>query len=139
MFLPWEVFLPSNNRRSPASHYWKTYGVHSSPTCWMVCLRSRRSQFSFTRTDISISEHPSTEWKTLQLKPVINLNNRRPEFIYSFEVKSGKALPEVKFYLPIRFYNATDAATVTKLSNFFELRGWHEMAKSYKYALQEIL
>lgn len=92
-----------------------------------------------TRTDNSTIENAPNEWKTQQLEPVINLNNRRAEFIYSFEVKSGKALPEVKFYLPIRFYNATDATTVTKLSNFFESRGWHEMAKSYKYALQEIL
>ncbi|TID22685.1 aromatic prenyltransferase [Venturia nashicola] len=86
-----------------------------------------------------LAEHPSNEWKSLQLKPVIDLDNRRAEFIYSFEVKSGKALPEVKFYLPIRFYNATDASTIRKLSNFFESRGWHEMAKAYKYALQEVL
>ncbi|RDI84879.1 hypothetical protein Vi05172_g5014 [Venturia inaequalis] len=86
-----------------------------------------------------LDEHPPNEWKTAQLKPVINLNNRRAEFIYSFEVKSGKALPEVKFYLPIRFYSATDAITVKRLSDFFESRGWHEMAKSYRHALREIL
>ncbi|QDS68766.1 aromatic prenyltransferase (DMATS family) [Venturia effusa] len=93
-----------------------------------------RALFSDVMDDL-----PSNGWKTRQLEPVINLNNRRAEFIYSFEVRSGKTLPEVKFYLPIRFYNATDAATVSKLSSFFESRGWHDMAKSYKYALEEIL
>jgi DMATS type aromatic prenyltransferase len=89
--------------------------------------------------NLLLSEHPPDEWKTRQLKPVINLNNRRPEFIYSFEIKSGNPLPEVKFYLPIRFYNATDAATARKLSDFFSSRGWHEMARSYKHALQDVL
>ena len=86
-----------------------------------------------------VPERTDPAWKTKPLAPVRNLNNRPQEFIFSFEVRSGNVTPEIKFYFPIRFYNASDMVTADRLSDFLAARGWTDTAKEYKQMLRKIL
>lgn len=57
--------------------------------------------------------------------------------MFSFEIQAGRNSPEIKTYVPIWQYAATDRQIANNLASAFRTLGWHEAADSYLTKFQQ--
>jgi DMATS type aromatic prenyltransferase len=68
-----------------------------------------------------------------------DVNHRTSGILYYFELRSGKAQPGVKVYLPVRHYGNSDLDTAERLQDYLGTLGKSELADDYIDALKSIM
>lgn len=70
-------------------------------------------------------------------KELKSVGHRNFSILYYFERSSGKPIPGVKVYLPVRHYVGSDLETAQRLQEYLETLGKADLAAKYIEALKK--
>ncbi|KAJ5175586.1 uncharacterized protein N7482_001463 [Penicillium canariense] len=122
-FFSWDLVDPSKSRLKLYSVDWKWTWAKVQE----VCTLGGKLQGPLIDRSLDI---------LAKLWDMLKLDESKPTMgaIWNFEIRPGHAQPSIKFYFAL--CDLTDAEAAQVVSQWFDLLGWHEKARSYPEILR---